>query len=374
MLLTAQGALACSQSRQMGTLVLPHCSCKWIIDTFFLAVSIRLKWQLKPSTAIKKKKQRRKGTKPESVFASSLQHVLLRLARKAFGSWSFRFIFDNYLHQSRWTVVSNTPPPFLLDTRERAAPGNSLPHFSFLSVRNTSVQTQKFKNNNYNHHHPSCSLRQHHFVLLRQERTKEIRKELQDTAALQHGRITWMLHEMKAWNYWMWAQTSRRAQQLFFLVTSAVCVLQTAIGFSPGRIPRFQWNHHWVCRWPNASTFSPSWQKKPQWNEIVLNHRQYSEMTKEQNSQKITMLALQCVPLVIFISNIGGRTQESGKQDLKMRRWLSIAFFSFLLHEMCLTPKHALNLQYVAIVMGTKWFRNLYNETKPLLEEWNQLY
>lgn len=145
MLRTAQGALACSQSRQMGTLELPRCSCKWIIDTFFIAISIRLKWQLKPSTMIKKKKQRQKGTKPESVFASSLQHVLLQLARKASGYWSFRCVFDNSLHQSRWTVVSNTTHHFCWRQGNELLPGAHCPILAFECAQcvhsNSEIQT-----------------------------------------------------------------------------------------------------------------------------------------------------------------------------------------------------------------------------------------
>jgi len=43
-------------------------------------------------------------------------------------------------------------------------------------------------------------------------------------------------------------------------------------------------------------------------------------MTEKKNSRKINVLVLHCISLVIFISNIEGRTQKSAKEDLKTRR------------------------------------------------------
>lgn len=56
--------------------------------------------------------------------------------------------------------------------------GAHCPILAFACAQYRQFQLRNLKNNNYNHHHPSCSLRQQHFVLLRQERTQEVRKEL----------------------------------------------------------------------------------------------------------------------------------------------------------------------------------------------------
>lgn len=48
---------------------------------------------------------------------------------------------------------------------------------------------------------------------------------------------------------------------------------------------------------------------------IILSHYWFWEMSKEKNSLKLTVLALQCV--AIFLFNTWGRTLKSGKQDFK---------------------------------------------------------